>query len=63
MCRWKIQLISITVCLASEEPALLGENYLLLLAPLACISSVKKNDVPQPSQTQPLPGPPCPHTD
>lgn len=42
--------------------ALLGENYLLLLAPLAYISSVKENDVTQPRQTEPLPGPPCPHT-
>lgn len=38
--------------------AVLGENYFLLLAPLAYISSVKKNGVTQPSQTQPLPGPP-----
>lgn len=43
--------------------ALLGENHLLLLGPLAYISSVKKNDVTQPSQTQPLPCLPCPHTD
>lgn len=39
----------------------LGENYLLLLDPLAYISSVKKNDAMQPRQTQPLPCPPCPH--
>lgn len=31
--------------------ALLGENYLLLVALLVYISSVKKNDVTQPSQT------------
>lgn len=35
----------------------LGENYLLLLDPLAYISSVKKNDATQPRQTQPLPLP------
>lgn len=38
--------------------ALLGENYLLLLALLVYISSVKKNDVIQPSKSyiaSPLP--------
>lgn len=58
---WAIN--AVTVCAASfhfcgawtlGNKALWGENYFLLLAPLAHISSIKKNGVTQPSKTQPL---------
>lgn len=39
---------------ALGNKALLDENYFLLLAPLAYISSIKKNGVTQPTKTQPL---------
>lgn len=52
MCRCKIRLLCIPGRPGlGRNRALLGENYLLLLALLAYISSVKKNDVTQPSPT------------